>query len=109
MGDIDGSSVPAAKNRWVASATVVIHDDAEESAGAGVTITGSWSNGARGSGDCVTNASGVCTISKGNLKSNVSSVTFTVTGVTAANTSHDSAANHDPDGESNGTVIVITQ
>ena len=101
VGDIDGSSVPAAKNRWMASATVLIHDDAEASAGAGVTITGSWSNGANGSGDCVTNASGICTISKGNLKSNVSSVTFTVTSVTAAN--------HDPDGDSNGTVIVITK
>jgi len=109
VGDIDGSSVPAAKSRWVASATVLIHDDVEASPGEGVTITGSWSNGANGSGECVTNPSGICTISKGNLKNNVSSVTFTVTGVTAANTAYDSAANHDPDSDSNGTVIVITK
>jgi hypothetical protein len=36
-------------------------------------------------------------------------VTFIVTGVTSAGSTYNPAANHDPDGDSTGTSIVIAQ
>jgi hypothetical protein len=36
-------------------------------------------------------------------------VTFTVTNLSKAGVRYDAAANHDPDGDSNGTVIVVNQ
>ena len=72
-------------------------------------MNGSWSNGTSGSGSCVTDADGECTITKNNVKKNVGSVTFTVTSVAAAGYGYDQGANHDPDGDSNGTVIVLTK
>jgi hypothetical protein len=73
------------------------------------TIDGSWSNGASGGGSCVTDATGVCSITKVNIKGNVSSVTFTVDTVSHASLSYQSSANHDPDGSSNGTRITVSR
>jgi len=56
----------------------------EDNAGgqvSGATVNAAWSNGTNGSGSCTTNGSGQCTINKNNLKSNVSSVTLSVTGI----------------------------
>ena len=68
-----------------------------------------WSNGTNGSGSCVTNGSGVCSITRNNVHRNSTSVTFTVTGVTGAGLTYNGGANHDPDGDSTGTVIVILE
>ena len=56
----------------------------------GATVNAAWSNGTNGSGSCVTNESGQCTIEKNNLKSNVSSVTLSVTGIDGTLTYDDS-------------------
>lgn len=107
VGDLDGSSVPGSRNRWSAVVTVTVHDSSElpvENA----TVNGSWGNGTNGSGSCTTDSSGQCQVTKNNLKGNVSSVTFTVTGVSHATNNYD-AANHDPDGDSNGTTILVNQ
>jgi PKD repeat protein len=70
-------------------------------------VTGAWSEGANGGAECTTDANGVCTIVKGNLKGNVTSVRFTVSAVTAPAAGYDSATNHDPDGDSDGTSIQV--
>jgi hypothetical protein len=93
-----------------ATVTITVHDSSEEPV-AGAIVSGSWSNGATGGGGCLqrTDANGQCTISKGDLKANASSATFTVTDITRdAAVSYNSGAKHDPDGDSNnGTSIVI--
>ena len=107
VGDLDGSGVAAPRNRWDASVTITVHD-AGETPIAGATVNGSWDVG--GGGSCTTDASGQCSVIKNNIKGNEASATFTVTDVTRnAGDTYDSGANHDPDGDSNGTSITILQ
>jgi len=75
----------------------------------GVLVTGYWSTGISGSDQCTTGTTGPgqCEIVKRNLKNNVSSVTFTVSDLSGSDSSYDGIANHDPDGDSNGTTIII--
>ena len=61
-----------------------------------------------GSRTCITNNSGVCQVAV-SVADSVASVRFTVTNVTAPGYTYDAAANHDPDGDSNGTRIVVPQ
>ncbi len=72
-------------------------------------VTGYWSTGASGSDQCTTGTTGPgqCEIVKRNLKNNVSGVTFTVSDLSASGSSYDGIDNHDPDGDSNGTTIII--
>jgi hypothetical protein len=108
VGDLDGSSVSAPNNRWNATVTVTVHD-AGHALVSGATVSGSWSAGASGSGSCVTNASGQCSVSKTNLRTTTNSVTFSVTNVSLAGSTYSGAANHDPEADSNGTVIVVAK
>ena len=81
VSDLSGSGVAGTRGgRWNAVVTVTVLDNAS-GAVSGATVNASWSNGTNGSGSCVTNGSGQCTINKNNLKSNVSSVTLSVTGI----------------------------
>jgi hypothetical protein len=108
IGDLDDDSVTAPRNRWEAVVTVTVHD-ADENPVENATVSGSWSDGANGAGNCVTDANGQCSVSKGNIKSNTNSATYSVSGVSRASDSYDSGANHDPDGDSDGTVITVSQ
>jgi protocatechuate 3,4-dioxygenase beta subunit len=108
IGDLDGSSAPGSPGRWDATIVITVHDDSHNPV-AGVTVSGAWSNGASGSGSCVTNASGQCSVSKTGTRSTVNSVTFTVTNATHSSLTYQPAANHDPDGDSNGTVITVNK
>jgi hypothetical protein len=105
VGDLEGSSTIFG-NRWSADVLVTIHDDSENPL-ANASVSGSWSNGTSGSGNCVTNGSGQCTITRNNLRGNISDVTFNVSSVTHASNTYQASANHDPDGDSNGTSIVV--
>jgi serine protease AprX len=106
VGDLDGSTVPGPTS-WNATVTITVHD-ASENPVSGAVVTGSWSSGATGSGTCTTNASGQCSLIK-NVRNTSLSVTFTVTNVTKSGFSYNAAANHDPDGDSTGTVIIIAK
>ncbi len=113
VGDLDGSSVSSGPGgKWSATVTITVHDAPPgHTPVANATVRGSWSDGASGSAECVTNASanapGQCSITKSNIRRNSGSVTFTVNDVTRGAASYDSGANHDPDLDSNGTSIVI--
>jgi hypothetical protein len=106
VGDLDGVTVSMG-NTWNATITITVHDAAHLPV-SGAVVTGSWSSGASGSGSCTTNASGQCSVSK-NVRNSSNSVTFTVTNVTKSGFSYNAAANHDPDGDSNGTTIVVNK
>ena len=105
VGDLDASSKEKGKSgKWEAFVTVRIHDNNENPV-ANATVTGNWSGAATGSVSGITSSDGTVTLATGNLSSG-SSVTFEVTSV--ANTlSYNAALNHDPDGDSAGTVITI--
>jgi len=108
VGDLDGSSVSAPRNRWEATVTVTVHDSGENPV-ANATVDGTWSAGANGGGSCVTNNSGLCSVTKTNIKGNSNSVTFTVNDVTHASNTYSAGVNHDPDGDSDGTTVVVLQ
>jgi len=87
---LDGSS--SASKKWEATVTILIEDASSAPAPvSNVTVSGSWSAG--GSGSCTTDVSGLCSITKGNLRNNLASVTFTVTNVTHAERSYDPSLN----------------
>ena len=106
VGDLDASTTTSG-NRWNATILVTVHD-ASETPIQGVVVSGNWSNGATGSGSCTTVANGSCSISATNLRSNISNVTFTVSSLSYS-IPYQSSLNHDPDGDSNGTSIVVSR
>ena len=106
VGDLDAS--PAASgSRWNATVIVTVHD-ASEAPVPNVTVNGSWSNGTTGTGSCITGSDGTCSISRTSLKTTIASVSFSITGLSAS-VPYQSSANHDPDGSSNGTTIVVSK
>jgi len=111
VGDLDGGSESDSKaNKWNATVTVTVHNEADAPIN-GITVSGTWSGGTSGGGSCTIESAGQCIITKNNLRSNVSSVTFSVENLTDNNGTYnyDSNNNHDPDGDSTGTSIEIPQ
>ncbi len=108
IGDLDGSGQDSGR-KWDAEVTITVHD-ADHNPVANATVYGVFPGG-RGAPtvSCTTDGSGVCTVSKTNINGNSASVTFTVEDVTHASLAYDAAANHDPDGDSDGTVIVVNK
>ena len=105
IGDLDGTSTKQG-NKWTANVTITVHD-ANHNPVANATVTGNWSNGATGTASCTTGSNGQCSVNKSGIRGGKSSVTFTVNNVTRSNYTYASASNHDPDGSSNGTRIVV--
>ena len=108
VGDVDGSGAFTSKSKWRATVTVLVHD-AEENPMADVTVKGIWSGGYSGNAQIVTDANGRATMTTPNIRGKFKSVTFTVTSLAKSAFTYDSAANHDPDGDSNGTSIVVAR
>ncbi len=106
VGDIDASTSSGRGGKWNATVEVTVHAD-DHGLVVGATVAGSWSAGATGSGSCVTDNSGQCTITRNNIRRTSTSATFTVNSVSHASFVYSSNANHDPDGDSSGTVIVV--
>jgi subtilisin family serine protease len=104
VGDIDQSYL-GRTTTWVAIATVRVHTEAEAGR-SGVTVTGTWSDGATGTGTCKTTTGG-CQVKLDGVPRTTTSVRFTVTGLTYSGHVYDPAVNHDPDGDSDGTTIVV--
>jgi thermitase len=105
IGDLDGSAVSQGRD-WTATVMVTVHDEAEALV-SGVTVNGSWTGGHTGPASCVTD-NGQCTISTpAMVKRSSSSATFTVSGI--ADADYQGAANHDPDGDSDGNSITVVR
>jgi serine protease AprX len=104
IGDLDGST-SVSKNTWTASVTMTVHNDGHAAVGA--TVSGTWSGGYSATASCATTAAGTCKVSTANLNKSKTSATFTVTNVAASGLTYSASANHDPDGDSNGTSITM--
>jgi hypothetical protein len=92
LAGLTGSALPSSKGRWTAVVEIEVANQTGEPE-SGVTVEGSWSAGASGSAGCVTAADGRCTVQKNNLKQNVSSVSFAVSGLAKSGMVYDSAEN----------------
>jgi len=102
IGDLDGSAQRAG-NSWSGSVTITVHN-AGHMPVAGASVTGAWS--VDGSATCTTSAAGQCTLTLVIANKNASAI-FTVTGVIASGAIYKPSNNHDPDGDSNGTAILL--
>lgn len=101
VGDLDGV-VTNQGSTWMATVTVTVHDETEALAD-GVTVQGNFSGGYIAPGACTT-SSGRCTIATGSIPKRNATVTFQVA---TLGTEYQGNANHDPDGDSDGTSITI--
>lgn len=108
IGDLDRRSVLTTSTTWKAIVTIRVHNASEKPL-AGVKVYVKWSNGTTGTASCTTNTNGVCNITKTKLNTSITSVTLTVTNATLTSYSYSAAANHDPDGDSNGTTIMVSK
>ena len=108
IADLDGSLADGNKNFWWASVTLTVHDQ-EHNPVAGASVSGAWSGGASGSGSCLTGAGGACSILSPKISTAQPSITFAVDGVTHPSLPYAPAANHDPDGDSDGTSVLVSQ
>jgi hypothetical protein len=106
VADLDGTASSKGKSgRWEALVTVTIRDDAGSTV-AGATVTGNWSGATSRSVSGLTASDGSLTLRTGNI-ANGAQVTFSVTNVAGAGLTYSQTANTDPDGDSDGTVIII--
>ena len=106
IGDLDGSAIGS--RIWRAGVRIFVHDAGHNPA-ANVTVKGVWSSGASGSAQCITDSGGTCTLTTGYLRRKVKSVTFTIQNLTKSGYTYLSSANHDPDGDSSGTFIIVSR
>jgi VCBS repeat-containing protein len=107
VGDLDGVTIVNALTRYTIRITVRVHD-ATEGPVSGVTVNGTWSGGTLGGVSCKTDATGSCLLTKGNIDRAAGNVTLTITKLTLSPIGvYVPASNHDPDGDSNGSFIVI--
>ena len=105
IGDLDASSTRQG-TKWNAIVTITVHN-ASHNLVANAIVSGKWSNGATGTASCTTGSNGQCTITKSGIGNGKNRVTFTVNNVTRTNFTYAPSNNHDPDGSSTGTRIVV--
>lgn len=106
VGDIDGRSI--GRKTWRAEVTVQVHDD-QHNPVPDVTVKGVWSGGYSGNAQIVTDSNGIATMTTPGMGRKINNVTFTVTSLTKSGSTYDQTANHDPEGDSNGTIIVVSR
>lgn len=107
VGDLDRSSSGNSR-RWTAKVTIRVHDG-NHALAPGVVVTGAWSAGATGTATCTTGSNGACQVQVSRIPRATLSVTFTVNSVSRSGASYVASANHDPDGDSTGTTIVVNR
>jgi serine protease AprX len=107
VGDLDRSTTAGASG-WTAKVVIEVHSSSHGLV-SGANVAGSWSGGYTGTGSCTTDGTGRCQIATGNISKKVASVTFTVSAVSKSGYVYQSASNHNPDGDSNGTTIMINK
>jgi hypothetical protein len=104
IADLDATGA-VVKKGWQGKVTILVHDQAHKPVSSAVVL-GSWSNNPGVIRSCTTRK-GTCRMTSDTLGTAVPEVTFTVTGVSHSTLAYNLSANHDPDGDSNGTMITI--
>lgn len=112
VGDLDGEGIKLARGNWRAIVTITVHD-ANEGLADGATVTGTfYQNGTFViEVSCITGADwpGTCIVDSTQFPSKGGKATFTVDNVTHDTLQYDETANHDPDGDSDGTTITVSK
>ena len=106
IGDLD-SAVTDFGTTWLATVSITVHDS-NEGLVPNATVASIFDMNRSGTqgGSCTTDQLGAPCTKSVFVPRKTRSVIFTVLGVTGA-VDYDSSANHDPDGDSNGTSITV--
>ena len=104
VGDLDASATLTGKT-WTARVTIAAHTNAEAPV-AGAAVLGTWGGL---TGTCITASNGRCTIQLTKIPGAQTSIGFTVFGVSATGRIYAGGANHDPDPDSDGTMITVNR
>jgi thermitase len=105
IADLDATSSSSGPS-WSAQVVVTVHD-VNHAPVEGAAVTGNWSGaGGSGASDCTTDVSGTCFVAYSGMRKRTGSVQYTVNAVVGI--AYD-AANHDPDGDSDGTTIEVAK
>jgi PKD repeat protein len=106
VGALDGAATQRSGS-WTASVTAIVHDSGEGRV-ANAAVNGTWTIRGSGSpGSCTTNGAGECTVSRASIPNGVRDVSFAVDTVAHTALTYTAGESHDPDGDSNGRVIVV--
>ena len=107
IGDLDGAA-NGNKSSWSATVTISVHNG---NTTAEFRVRRSLVRGAvlERPGSFTTGSGGTCSLPLNNLRKRDASVTFTVTGITVNGAIYASGQNHDVDGSSTGTTVVIAK
>lgn len=90
---------------WSATVEITVHDS-RHSPVSGVLVRGSWG----GSTECTTvdvGGAATCSVVFASIPITTRLLSFSVSSMTRAGYTYQPAANHDPDGSSNGTMVFI--
>jgi hypothetical protein len=104
VGDLDQETL-LRSTVWGARIQITVHDAAEAPV-PNVTVSGNWSAGTPFESSCTTNSSGWCYV-RDQVPNAIGSVSYSVTDISGAASPYTPAANHDPDGDSDGTTIAV--
>jgi 5-hydroxyisourate hydrolase-like protein (transthyretin family) len=108
VADLDGQS-QADEDAWQARSRITILDS-DGNPAENVTVEVTLSNGsAQLERTCITDSDGRCKVKSPVLGEESAFVSFTVQNVTHATLVYDPADNSDPDGDSDGTTIVVNR
>lgn len=108
LSDIDGTK-KLSKSAWSATATIEVKDALSGALVGGALVTAQFSGAGTGTMSCTTDTMGRCAVTNAKLSNTGTSVTITVTSVTRNADTYNATLNGDPDGDSNGTSIVIVK
>jgi hypothetical protein len=103
VGDLDRRSNNAG-DKWQAEVTTTVHDDGDNPV-SGAVVTLQVDGRSR---SCTTADGGTCVV-RATVPDRIASLTFTVTSVSKSGFAYNPGANHDPDDDSDGRVIVVAQ
>jgi hypothetical protein len=92
--------------RWQAMGTVYIHD-ASHNPVLETLVHGLWGDPDGTEASCTTDVNGRCTMTSDLIRNNFGSVTFDITSIVDSTFPYSPAANHDPDGDSDGTNLLV--
>jgi hypothetical protein len=110
VGDLDAFPMRGGAS-WSATVEIAVHDASHNPVN-GATVVGNWSRTGLNANTCTTGSgggNGTCIVLFPSIALNAPQIRFTVTRVTKTGSTYQSAANHDDDGTSNGTFIIVTR
>jgi hypothetical protein len=106
VGDLDRKTGSDASGWW-GQVTVRVHKT-NHTAVAGALVTGAWTGDTVDVAQCTTNSAGYCQMKRSGFPSSLQSATFAVDSITKLGLTYFAGTNHDPDADSNGTVIAVS-